>query len=297
MPSAYEVRGALGWYRALRRSVFRSALRRLPVTTRRRALYLRKRRRWLNLNRPRTFTEKVNWRIVHDRRPLIGDTCDKLKSKKYAASRGINHPRTIWSGTDLSELESLDLPEHWILKPNHRSGFVHMGRGKTDTAELVTLTQGWLDEELWSVYGEWAYSQADRSYVLEERIGQPGEDLPDYKFYVFSGRVGVIEVHSERQTNHQQRLYTANWHPLDVEIEEFPLAPIREKPRNLNAMVYAAEKLGAEFDFIRVDLYEYAGQIWFGELTPYPGGGFEVGPYFFDEQLGSLWSLPQDISH
>jgi TupA-like ATPgrasp len=296
-----EVRGGLGWRQVLRAradSVVRATSRRVPVAARRRALYALNQHRWLNLNAPRTFNEKVNWRMVHDRRALIAETCDKLKAKEYAASRGIDPPRVIWSGTDLSELESLDLPEHWVLKPNHRTGLVHIGRGKANTAELATLTRGWLDEMMWSVFGEWAYSQADRCYVLEERVGQPGVDLPDYKFFVFSGAVDLIEVDTERQNNHCARMYTADWHPLDVQGQLVPLGPIVEKPRCLDAMLEAAEKLGADFDFIRVDLYEYADQIWFGELTPYPAGGLErFVPHFLDEQLGRLWNLPQDISH
>src|SRR3982750_723333 len=34
--------------------------------------------------RPRTFTEKLNWRITLDRRELLAPTCDKLAMKEHA---------------------------------------------------------------------------------------------------------------------------------------------------------------------------------------------------------------------
>lgn len=279
---------------AAAKSVTKSAIRGLPLTTRRRILYAFNQRKWLHVNPPRTFNEKVNWRIINDRRPLIGSTCDKLKAKEYATSLGVQAPHTIWSGVNLSELESRDLPDHWVLKPNHRSGIVHLGQGRPDIAELRRLTQGWLDEKGWSDLGEWAYSQARRCYVMERRLGQPGQDLPDYKFFVFAGRVEMVQVDTDRHTNHRRRLYTRDWSPLDV-VLNYPLGPIQPQPRTFGAMLTAAEKLGDGFDdFIRVDLYEDGDTVWFGELTPYPGGGKErFSSRDLDLHLGELWALPQ----
>ncbi len=278
---------------AAAKSATKLAIRGLPLTTRRRILYALNQQKWLHLDPPRTFNEKVNWRIINDRRPLIGSTCDKLKAKEYATSLGVHAPRTIWSGVDLSELESCDLPTYWVLKPNHRTGIVHMGQGRPDIPELRRLTRGWLDEKGWSGLGEWAYSQARRCYVLEQRLGQPGLDLPDYKFFVFGGRVELVQVDIDRHTNHRRRLYTRDWSPLDV-VLNYPLAPIRPKPRTFGAMLAAAEKLGDGFDFIRVDLYEEGDTVWFGELSPYPGGGKErFSSRDLNFHLGELWSLHQ----
>ena len=58
-------------------------------------------------------------------------------------------------------------------------------------------------------------------------------------------------------------------------------------------MLEAASSVGREYDFIRVDLYDVEGHIYFGEITPYPAGG--VVPFSdreFDLWLGSQWTLP-----
>ena len=276
-------------------SVWHALLRDLPLPLRRRVYILIRSHRVLHLRNPRHFSDKVNWRIVYDRRPIIGQTCDKLRAKEFAAARGVSTIRTLWSGTDLSELESLDLPELWVLKPNHRTGLVYLGSGRPDLDQLAVITRGWLDEKIWSTVGEWAYSQAEQCFVLEERLGGLGEDVPDYKFFVFSGKVGMIQVDTQRMTNHQRRLYTPDWQPYDVRFH-FPIGPITGPPNNLEEMITAAEKLGCDFDFIRVDLYNVDNQIWFGELTPYPGGGGErFSPSFLEEVLGDLWQLPADV--
>jgi hypothetical protein len=97
----------------------------MPVELRRRALFLYCNRRFPHFKKPLTFNDKVNWRILTDRRPLLEWTCDKLAMKERACGvPGLRIPRTYWAGTDLRELAAAELPEHWVLKPNHRTGLV-----------------------------------------------------------------------------------------------------------------------------------------------------------------------------
>jgi hypothetical protein len=59
-------------------------------------------------------------------------------------------------------------------------------------------------------------------------------------------------------------------------------------------MIHIAEALGQETDFVRVDLYDIADRIVFGELTSYPGGGgVTYSPESFDADLGRYWSVPR----
>lgn len=270
----------------------RAAAYRLPLPSRRRLLYLRHQRRFARLNAPRTFSEKVNWRIVHDRRPLIGRTCDKLAVKDEAARLGLRAPRTLWSGLDVRDLRRMSLPSRWVLKPNHRSGLVHFGGPSDDVESLAELTRGWLEPVEGELLGEWAYTQARRCLLVEEMLGDGTTVPPDYRFYVFSGSVFCIQVETARQTVHRRRFYTPDWEPLDVQAR-YPLADVQPPPGNLPQMMSAARQLGADFDFIRVDLYEVNGEVHLGELTPYPAGGLaRIHPRSFDFELGDAWTLP-----
>ena len=45
------------------------------------------------------------------------------------------------------------------------------------------------------------------------------------------------------------------------------------KPEKLDEMIEISKTLSADFDFVRVDLYEINGKVYFGELTFSPATG------------------------
>jgi hypothetical protein len=280
------------------RGTARSMVYHLPVGIERRLLFLYYNRRLPHFNSPVTFSDKVNWRILYDRRPLLEWTCDKLAMKEYAEKAGLERlrvPRTIWSGSDISDLRTADLPEHWVLKPNHRSGLIHFGAGRADLRELSTVTATWLDTFESSRLREWAYATARPMFLVEELLGPPGAPPPDYKIFVFDGVPDLIEM-VNRYDGNQQRLYRPDWTPLDTLYGPQAIAPVAPPPPALDRMLDIARQLGKPFDFIRVDLYDLYdvdGSIVFGELTPYPCGGLErFRPASFDVELGEKWRLP-----
>ena len=288
---------------ALRKSlrpVHRTIARLLPLPARRRYLYLAGHGRLPRLHDPHLFTEKVNWRILHDRRPEMAWTCDKLAMKDYASAlheeTGIEVPETLWSGHDLGAVLGRTFDRPRVLKPNHRSGLIRFGRASepVDT-ELVKSTRTWLRDDQSVLLGEWAYSQARKLYLIEEDIAA-GEPLDDYKFLVFGGKAVMIQVDRGRFTSgHARTFYTPDWQPAPV-ADIMPIGQPAPPPEGLDAMVHAAETLGAPYDFMRVDLYSTRGKVWLGELTPYPAGGtIQFEPREFDRYLGEQWALP-DLS-
>jgi hypothetical protein len=184
------------------------------------------------------------------------------------------------------------LPEHWVLKPNHRSGYIHFGHRQPDHLKLSAITTTWLDTFEATRMREWAYSTARPMLLAEELLGPPGSPPPDYKFFVFHGKAELIEM-VNRYKGNQQRLYLADWSPLEVLYGPQKMAPVAPPPANLDRMLAIAERLGQGFDFIRVDLYDVDGVVVFGEFTPYPCGGLErFIPASFDAELGGKWQLP-----
>jgi hypothetical protein len=187
------------------------------VGVRRRRWYRRKYGRRFRSGAAETFNDKVNWRILHDRRALLLGTCDKLSMKDHAtrvASDLVQVPQTLWAGTDIRELAGLELPERWVLKPNHSTKLVILGEGRPDLDELHRATAGWLGEDLAARTGEWAYRGARPLLLVEEFVGAPGVVPDDYKFYVFDGVVRLVQVHTARFVEHQCRVYTTDWEPL-----------------------------------------------------------------------------------
>jgi hypothetical protein len=65
-------------------------------------------------------------------------------------------------------------------------------------------------------------------------------------------------------------------------------------PDNLDELVEVARRLSLHIPrpYVRIDLYDVAGDVVFGELTPRPGSPSSVGAEL-DRQLGELWERAQ----
>lgn len=255
-------------------------------------MYRRQFGRWGSFKKPSRFTEFLTQRMLYDRSPEIAWTCDKRAMKDYAAERApwLNVPETLWHGTDLNDLDLSTLPEQWVLKPNHRSKAVYMGDRSTTLEDLQQVTKGWLLPYDRIAVGEWAYGQARRELIIEPRIGG-GAALTDFKIFVFHGRVRIMHTDLDSVTGpFEEVFYDRDWQPLDITCE-LPRGAVAPRPKSFDEMVRAAETLGASYDFMRVDLYNLDGELWFGELTPYPSGGMDTfEPESVDIQLGAWWA-------
>jgi hypothetical protein len=270
----------------------------IPVLLMRKVLYLLMIRKVGNFSQPKTFNEKVNWRIFNDRRDRIVKACDKMWMKEMARAAypgaELRIPATYWSGTDLRDAPDLTTMPPWVLKPNASSGQALFGPDpQTDLADLVERTKDWFDETPLEL-GEWGYSRARQQFLIEERIPTADGQAPvDYKFFVFDGRVELIQVNRGRfGTNQTATFLDADWRRLPVCWRIQPVAD-EQRPAELDKMMEIAGILGTGWDFIRVDLYAVDGEVWFGEYTPYPGSGLlRYKPMTFDREQGLHWELP-----
>lgn len=269
----------------------------LPLRWKRMYLYLVSVNRIPRTADPRTFTEKVNWRILHDRRPRIAHLCDKLHMKEHARAllgpSDLHIAETYWSGTDLREVPEEVWKRDWILKPNHSSGRVIRAYDGLDRETVIRRAAPWLQEDLSVHLGEWGYSLARKVYVMEQRV--PGPPTPtDYKIYVFDGRIAMIQVDTERFGPKASRnVYDIHWNPVPVQWV-FPRGPEVPRPAALDSMLETARILAAGWDHMRVDLYLDGDDVWFGEFSPYSQGGMmKLRPRSMDRVLGDQWTLPQ----
>ena len=117
---------------------------------------------------------------------------------------------------------------------------------------------------------------------------------PDYKLFVFGGKVRLIQVDRDRFTRHTQVLYDASWNYVEGTVAAVQGPPI-DRPPSLSLMTESAEALSASVDFLRVDLYDIEGRVYFGELTSSPNKGLSpFRPRSLDELLGNWLELDDD---
>ena len=121
----------------------------------------------------------------------------------------------------------------------------------------------------------------------------------DYKFMCFDGEpkllfldLGVINPDQTYNHNYPRNIYDMEFNLLPV-LETRPNAEYKvDKPDNFEKMVEVARALSEPFPFCRVDLYNVEGQVYFGEITFYHGGGCNsIQPEEWDLKIASWIDL------
>jgi len=251
--------------------------------------------RYPNLMRPRTFNEWIARRKALDRRPILTCFADKYTVRDYVAERVGSHILTeLYCVTrDAASIPFDSLPNRFVVKPTHGSGWVHVVRDKSqmDRAALIQQCNTWLESDYYRLRREWPYKHVVPQILVEEFIDNGcAEPASDVRFYVFGGQVELIQVDVGRFTGHERAFMDCNWNELPIKMLYPPVVGGVPKPVHLAEMLRIAQLLGKGMDFIRVDLYDTAQKIYFGEITTTPAcgcGHFE--PASIDVQLGKLW--------
>jgi hypothetical protein len=201
-----------------------------------------------------------------------------------------------------SEIDFDGLPDRFVLKANHGSGWniVCRDRESLDVRRARARMDRWLRTDFSRIAREWVYAGIEPQLLAEEFLAKPNGEPPfDYKFFCFQGRPTFVQVDYDRFIGHQRALYTTAWEKLPCALEytlkEEPTAPPSALPR----MLEVAAQLSKPFPFVRVDLYELEDRVYFGELTFFPGKGVErFRPREYDAIFGAQLDLSRvDAMH
>ncbi len=273
-----------------------------------------------NYVNPTAYSEKMQCRKLFDRNPVLPEFCDKLKAIDHAENidTAVRVPQVYWSGTDPESIPFDTLPTPYIVKPNHRSGEKVVVRDRSDEkrSEIRNRCRSWLKHPHGLDIEEWGYRKVEPRLFAEELLPAPaGFAFPDdYRMFVFSGRVEFIQIFRGRETDVRWRGYfDRNWKWLDIQkwlgwatsVDRARNSLLHAAvPKGLDTMIKASEEIGRNLDHIRVDFYDIDGEVYLGEMTPYPDSGFAYcfsedatydvyPPRDIDCQNGALWNQPQ----
>ena len=256
--------------------------------------------RKLDLNNPETFNQKLQWLKLYDRKPEYTQMVDKYEVRKYIKEIiGEEYLIPLLGVYDsFEEIDFDNLPDEFVLKPNHTSGdvFICRDKSKIDYKKLRNEVNKWLKREYFWLHREWPYKNVKPRILCEKYlVDESGKELIDYKFMCFNGEVKCLFVGLNRYTPGGLNVdfYDMDWKPMPFERHYKRSGKLIPKPKNLGRMVEFAKKLSKNIPFVRVDFYEVDGHLYFGELTFYPGAGFEeFTPEKYDYVLGSWLELP-----
>ncbi|MDF2802080.1 MAG: glycosyltransferase [Anaerocolumna sp.] len=257
-------------------------------------------KRRLNLIKPEDFNEKLQWLKLHDRNPLYTKLVDKYEVRKYiAATIGKEYLIPLLGVYDsFDEIDFDKLPNEFVLKCTHDSGGLVICKDKAtfNIQQAKEKINRCLGRNFFYLYREWPYKNVRPRIICEKyMVDESSIELKDYKFLCFNGKVkcSFVCLNRNSSTGLNVDFYDLDWKPMPFE-RHYPNSGITiNKPRSYHEMVEFAERLSKDISFVRVDFYEVNGQLYFGELTFYPGSGFEeFTPESYDKLLGSWVKLP-----
>ena len=266
----------------------------------------------LNLNNPKTFNEKLQWLKLYDRKKIYTKMVDKYEAKQYVKSIIGNQYiiPTIGVWNSFEEIDFDKLPDQFVLKCTHDSGGLVICNKKSEIniKEVEKKLNKSLNNNYYYKGREWPYKNikpriiaeklmVDKN-VIENKFESSG--LIDYKFYCFNGQPKFLYVGYANIVNDVKKdmlsFYDLNWKKAPFyrqDYEELNFNPV--KPEKFNEMITIAKKLSKDVPFLRVDLYYIDGNIYFSELTFFPGSGYGIfSPSEWELKIGEWIDLPEN---
>ena len=264
--------------------------------------YLRFRRK-LNLKNPQTLSDKVTYLFLHRITPLMSACTDKWAVRDYVAGKGLGDILIPAAGGPWSRSEDIDfaaLPEKFIFKATHgcKMNYPVKAKSKLNQAACKCTLEKWLRTTYGSFSLEPHYKAIPPRIYAEELLDVPN-GLIDYKFHCTNGEPQFVLVCRDRHLGADGsmhatlELFDCNWNSYCSEVLP-PCQPTQPAPSQLKRMVEVSRILAADFPFVRVDLYEVNGKIYFGELTFSPASGlFGHFSDAFITEMGKRLTLPE----
>lgn len=249
-----------------------------------RCLFRLKMGRKLNLKNPQSFNEKLQWLKLYNRNPLYSILVDKYRVKDYVAEIiGKEHVvPTINVWNDPNEIDFEKLPNQFVLKTtNGGGGDVVVCKDKTllNYSDVIAHLKDSLKVDIYAKYREWPYKNVLPRIIAEKFLDDNGHVPIDYKIYCFNGEPYKVMMCLDRDKDEPTKFYSFdfNWNLLrhNIRGKNAPEGFTLPKPKSLNLMYDCAKKLSQGIPYVRVDFYDLNGHMYFGEMTFYPGSGFD----------------------
>lgn len=253
----------------------------------------------LDLENPKTFNEKLQWLKIHDRKPIYTNYVDKYEVKKII-SKAIGEEYVIPTIEVYEKFEDIDfekLPNQFVIKCTHDSGGLVIVKDKTklNYKKARKKINHCLRRNYYWSSREWPYKDIHPRIIIEPYMEDlKNHELIDYKIMCFDGKAKMLFTCTERFSEDGLKVtfFDLEWNKLPFERKYKSSSKKIEKPVNFQKMIEFSEKLSQEITFVRVDWYEINGKLYFGELTFYPGSGYEFfNPEEWDYKLGEWINL------
>jgi len=255
----------------------------------------------LDFKNPKTFSEKLQWLKLYDRRPEYVRMVDKYAAKEYVAGiigeEYIIPTLGVWNRPEDIDWDSL--PDQFVLKCTHDSGglVICKDKSKLDKEAAIKKLNHGLKQEYFKVWREWPYKDVPKRIIAEKYISPEPDlkDLPDYKWYCFNGEPKYCQVIQNRSAREMIDFFDTEWNHqefIGLNQDAIHAEVLPKRPSDLEDQIRVARELSKNMLYARIDLFHTGEKTYFGEITLYPASGFgSFKPEQYNELLGSMLQL------
>ena len=233
---------------------------------------------WKHLNR---YTEKLQYLrlYVYPKMPLVSKCAGRVGVREYVKEKGYENLLINCFGVydSVDEIDFDKLPNSFAMKCSHgcAMNYICFDKSKMDVELIKKKFRKWLKTNYGKKTVELHYSPIKPQIIIEELMLENNKLPTEYKIHVFNGKAKNLYVVTSRGIDIRYNNYYIDWSPFDGSQfngwrkTEYPL----KKPKNFDEMVKISEDLASPFPFVRVDLYNINGTIYFSEMTFTPAKG------------------------
>lgn len=257
----------------------------------------------LHLKNPQTFSEKLQWIKLFDRRPEYTMMVDKYLVKDYIGkligAKYVIPTLGIWNKPEDINFE--ELPNQFVLKVTNGGGnggvFVCRDKQLLEQESIIIKLEKALKSDMYGAFREWPYKNVKPRVIAETYLCDDDEHdgLTDYKFFCFNGYADCVMICIDRQINDPKYyFFDRDWNllPLNVRGKNTDPSFKLPKPTCIQEMFEIAGKISKGISFLRVDLYCSLGKPYFGEATFFPTSGFDKNlSHEAEKRFGDLIDL------
>jgi len=259
----------------------------------------------LDLDNPKDFQEKVCWKMINDRNPLLPVVADKYLVYYYVASKiGSERASKLLVKnynliTEVEDLDKIELPNSFIMKSNQGSSrnFICHDKTEVDVRELKKRVHKWLNSYIDMLGPQWAYKRIINKVVMVQKLLKGSEEFPivEFKLYMLHGKCYLVHLISDRYGEKEKYFLDHNFELLPSTsgiVNDYTRNLIAKHKENILELSY---KFSEDFDFIRADFMIHDNNLYLGELTNYPGSIFGNRiPESANREMGKEWKLDRD---
>lgn len=234
-----------------------------------------------NLKNPTRYTEKLQYLrlFVYPKDNLVSQCASRVGVRKYLTDLGLsNYLINIYGVFDkFDDIDFNKLPNQFVMKCTHASGFNYLcyDKNKIDYVALKKKFDKWLKTNYGKKTVELHYSKIKPQIIIEEMMLENNALPIEYKIHVFNGKAKSLYVVTARNKDIRYTNFYIDWTPFDgSQFNGWKKADEDiKKPIHFDEMITLAEKLCTPFPFVRCDLYNINGKIYFSEMTFTPAKG------------------------